>query len=146
MKISFISNLKKPACAFKRYLLELVNLRYWNSSRIFQISIQFVKHIKEICFTWRKKTETWRRKLHQAFFIILQLRFLISCHSKSFIFGVSTCTAKNLFISLLHHWTGVNPSVNSSKLHMYVVDLFKVRTFWEAHKIWKNLPHGFDVY
>ena len=20
----------------------------------------------------------------------------------------------------------------------------KVRTFWEAHKIWKNLPHGFD--
>ena len=22
----------------------------------------------------------------------------------------------------------------------------KVRTFWEAHIIWKNLPHGFDVY
>ena len=21
----------------------------------------------------------------------------------------------------------------------------KVRTFWEAHMIWKNLPHGFDV-
>ena len=21
----------------------------------------------------------------------------------------------------------------------------KVRTFWEAHIIWKNLPHGFDV-
>ena len=20
----------------------------------------------------------------------------------------------------------------------------KVRTFWETHKIWKNLPHGFD--
>ena len=23
---------------------------------------------------------------------------------------------------------------------------FKVRIFWEAHKIWKNLPHSFDVY
>ena len=22
--------------------------------------------------------------------------------------------------------------------------LDKVRTFWETHKIWKNLPHGFD--
>ena len=22
----------------------------------------------------------------------------------------------------------------------------KVWTFWEAHKIWKNLPHGLDVY
>ena len=22
----------------------------------------------------------------------------------------------------------------------------KVRTFWEAHKIWKNIPHGFDFY
>ena len=22
--------------------------------------------------------------------------------------------------------------------------LFKVRTFWETHKIWKNLPPGFD--
>ena len=22
----------------------------------------------------------------------------------------------------------------------------KVRTFWEAHKIWKNLPHGLDFY
>ena len=22
--------------------------------------------------------------------------------------------------------------------------LIKVRTFWETHKIWKNLPHGFD--
>ena len=22
----------------------------------------------------------------------------------------------------------------------------KVRTFWEAHIIWKNPPHGFDVY
>ena len=20
----------------------------------------------------------------------------------------------------------------------------KVRTFWETHRIWKNLPHGFD--
>ena len=24
--------------------------------------------------------------------------------------------------------------------------LVKVWTFWEAHIIWKNLPHGFDVY
>ena len=23
---------------------------------------------------------------------------------------------------------------------------FKIRTFWEANKIWKNLPHGLDVY
>ena len=23
---------------------------------------------------------------------------------------------------------------------------FSVRTFWEAHKIWKNLPHGLDIY
>ena len=22
--------------------------------------------------------------------------------------------------------------------------ILKVRTFWETHKIWKNLPHGFD--
>ena len=22
--------------------------------------------------------------------------------------------------------------------------LLKVRTFWETHKIWKSLPHGFD--
>ena len=22
----------------------------------------------------------------------------------------------------------------------------KVRTFWEAHKIWKNLPHGLYIY
>ena len=27
---------------------------------------------------------------------------------------------------------------------MFVLN--KVRTFWEAHKIWKNLPHGLDVY
>ena len=24
------------------------------------------------------------------------------------------------------------------------VEVCKVRTFWETHKIWKNLPHGFD--
>ena len=24
--------------------------------------------------------------------------------------------------------------------------LHKVRTFWEAQMIWKNLPHGFEVY
>jgi hypothetical protein len=23
---------------------------------------------------------------------------------------------------------------------------FEVQTFWEAHKIWKNLPHDLDVY
>ena len=22
----------------------------------------------------------------------------------------------------------------------------EVRTFWETHKIWKNLPHALDVY
>ena len=22
--------------------------------------------------------------------------------------------------------------------------MIKVQTFWKAHKIWKNLPHGFD--
>ena len=26
------------------------------------------------------------------------------------------------------------------------IHIGKVRTFWEAHKIWKNLPYGFDVY
>ena len=30
---------------------------------------------------------------------------------------------------------------------IFTVDLtLNVRTFWETHKIWKNLPHGFDVY
>ena len=29
----------------------------------------------------------------------------------------------------------------ASKNCIFVV---KVRTFWETHKIWKNLPHGFD--
>ena len=24
--------------------------------------------------------------------------------------------------------------------------ILQVWTFWEAHKNWKNLPHGFDVY
>ena len=30
----------------------------------------------------------------------------------------------------------------------YTVSIFvcKVRTFWKAHIIWKNLPYGFDVY
>ena len=31
-----------------------------------------------------------------------------------------------------------NPTV------LYVSSTCKVRTFWETHKIWKNLPHGFD--
>ena len=24
-------------------------------------------------------------------------------------------------------------------------DFIKVRNFWETHKIWKNLPHGFET-
>ena len=27
-----------------------------------------------------------------------------------------------------------------------VIEEFKVRTFWETHRIWKNLPHALDVY
>ena len=30
-----------------------------------------------------------------------------------------------------------------SRLLLLIVWL-KVRTFWETHKIWKNIPHGFD--
>ena len=33
----------------------------------------------------------------------------------------------------------VSVSVHNTKL-------IKVRNFWEVHKIWKNLPHGLDVY
>ena len=25
-----------------------------------------------------------------------------------------------------------------------VYHIFKVRTFWETHNIWKKIPHGFD--
>ena len=25
-----------------------------------------------------------------------------------------------------------------------ILSVYKVRTFWETHEIWKNLPHGFD--
>ena len=25
-----------------------------------------------------------------------------------------------------------------------IFEALKVRTFWEAHIVWKNLPHGFD--
>ena len=28
----------------------------------------------------------------------------------------------------------------------YMKNIDKVRTFWEAHKIWKNLPHGLYIY
>ena len=31
-----------------------------------------------------------------------------------------------------------------STLLAYSSYIVKVRTFWETHKIWKNLPHGFD--
>ena len=30
------------------------------------------------------------------------------------------------------------------RLCLQVCQKGKVRTFWETHKIWKNLPHGFD--
>ena len=37
---------------------------------------------------------------------------------------------------------------NSIRFEKGVYNYFccKVRTFWEAHKFWKNLPYGFDVY
>ena len=35
------------------------------------------------------------------------------------------------------------PSASPTKFTTKVAG-FKVRTFWEALKIWKNLPHAFD--
>ena len=35
------------------------------------------------------------------------------------------------------------PSASPTKFTTKVAG-FKVRTFWEALKIWKNLPYGFD--
>ena len=32
----------------------------------------------------------------------------------------------------------------TAQLHTFAHSVTKVRTFWETHKIWKNLPHGFD--
>ena len=36
------------------------------------------------------------------------------------------------------HFRTANKNVNS------IARISNVRTFWETHKIWKNLPHGFD--
>ena len=30
------------------------------------------------------------------------------------------------------------------RIVLQMTDLSKVRTFWESHKIWNNLPHGSD--
>ena len=30
------------------------------------------------------------------------------------------------------------------QITILIIFLFKVWTFWETHKIWKKLPHGFD--
>ena len=33
---------------------------------------------------------------------------------------------------------------STTLIFTFYVEHCKVQTFWETHKIWKNLPHGFD--
>ena len=46
---------------------------------------------------------------------------------------------------LLLLWSSCFLKKDTKNDEIFTVDLtLKVRTFWETHKIWKNLPHGFD--
>ena len=44
-------------------------------------------------------------------------------------------------ITLNFTWKSSNPLWKNFPVYLKFT---KVRTFWETHKIWKNLPHGFD--
>ena len=51
------------------------------------------------------------------------------------------------FFDTLTHFNFWNNLI-SLKMGLIFVDLYasKVWTFWEGHIIWKNIPHGYDVY
>ena len=38
----------------------------------------------------------------------------------------------------------VHPIPTGETMYAHQITNGKVRTFWETHKIWKNLPDGFD--
>ena len=88
--------------------------------------------------------------------------------SERWIFGWSTCFSlllANIFVVAPIHLQTSSLSLKSvlPNLPNYLIDTeapltqscsvgketfdltVKVRTFWEAHIIWKNLPHGFDM-
>jgi hypothetical protein len=46
---------------------------------------------------------------------------------------------------LINHNQNLNQIINKSNKESNVSTIDKVRTFWEAHIIWKDLPFGFDV-
>ena len=61
----------------------------------------------------------------------------------------STVKISSIFGAFLEN-TNFNFKCTFERVETIVFDLeekkVKVQTFWEAHIIWKNLPHGFDVY
>ena len=71
------------------------------------------------------------RKIHFVQFSLLKQQNLVSGNwCKIALFRIQT-------------YTSLNPWLVNQLLRILAV---KVRTFWEAHKIWKNLPHGLRVY
>ena len=92
------------------------------------------KNLKNILYFFISTIQSWIYQLFSLFYQSLPTGGLRGVSGGSP--GVRTIFART---SLLSHaveqqFRG-NPRVGC-----------KVWTFWEAHKIWKNLPHGLDVY
>ena len=164
-------NFVRVAAFFKNSLLEFrqefstkkqLALHIWSLFRLFRTSIMmtlssksiflFVKN--RICLPLCKK-ETHSILLaffhgqwtcDEVFFSkISQIsnRFRQMGQIKFGIFGALSVelSAHSLSLCVPSRWFFINPPLLLPK-----TKLFKVRTFWEAYKIWKNLPHGLDIY
>ena len=102
----------------------------WSISHIFNMNSS-VSAVWAAQGSKEKKVFNWAKKKNEFYFFWKYCRV----HIKGGFFSESEIR----FSNLPNYSKELSWAWNLNKL-------FKVWTFWEAHKIWKNLPHGLDVY
>ena len=83
--------------------------------------------------------------MHTAFFLHM-LGILKCTEDLESELGSSKEKAEQSYSVMLHetiYWP-IYSTMEPIILWIKILKYCKVRTFWEAHIIWKNLPHGFD--
>ena len=73
-----------------------------------------------------KRAQFCEKAIAKTILVVLAFRSTVF-----FIFS----TTMYVMVMLHYHWLNIQPVMRKA---------IKVQTFWETHKIWKNLPHGFD--
>ena len=106
----------------------------------------FSSRVASIGFLWTKMI--WQCENHGTNFVIKIQKFALK-QQKWLTHYLMSKVSHSIYIrtfKILQLQSQIKFTLTQTDKAVKKIELVKVRIFWEAHIIWKNLPYGFDVY